>query len=320
MLVGGCVTLPKIEPAALIQNVTNAYASCASFEDHGTVCSKEIADGETNIARSVFQLQFLRNKAFKFTLNVDRKYGVGPYSLIYYWDGSNWSSYDSIETHYGLNPVHTNTDIAGSGAASTFGLIPPLPVLLKLSPGYFSEMRLFTYGRAQVSVERLKGKWVYHLRLENNLGEGSLLDDYWIRPMDWLVLKHRRHAVFVPSAGTTNVVTRETVHSPKKNSQITTNMFFFNPPAWSPPHITYSGGDGLTPKDAIMVHGVGNKDELLTFEIERLKAVYPGFHLGDITDASSEGKSYDKFAITASDGKHRVVYFLIPDFNDSKPH
>ena len=116
-----------MESSELIQRVTNAYGQCRSFDSTGLIRETLIQFGETNDFRVTYDVRFSRNRAFRIEVDVETKYGVGPYVFICHWDGTNWHKYNSLNLHNAKDPVETNVDVyglIGSGMALSFGLFP----------------------------------------------------------------------------------------------------------------------------------------------------------------------------------------------------
>src|SRR4030095_13737576 len=89
-----------------MKRMTAAYSQCQSYEEAGTIHDVEVESGETNVSH----VRFVRDRVFRLELHCERKHGIGPYSLVYYWDHGKWSEFNSINTHYQRNPVRQNTD------------------------------------------------------------------------------------------------------------------------------------------------------------------------------------------------------------------
>lgn len=219
-----------MDSARLIERMTSAYASCQSFEDSGVIREVEIDAGETNVTATSFRIQFLRGQAYRMQVDADRTHGVGPYSLVYHWNGRTWSSYDSIDLHYGLQPVRTNVSkysIIGSGVALSFGLFPSMPRLLHLEDGDFSGFRL--YDSAEVATDRLHGRPVYRLTLRWEFWGDHDTDEYWIAPDTFTILQRCEHEI-KNRGDRIDTLTRTSTHSPRLGALPRDARIEFSPP------------------------------------------------------------------------------------------
>ncbi|PYJ82846.1 MAG: hypothetical protein DME22_17260 [Verrucomicrobia bacterium] len=219
-----------MDSARLIERMTSAYPSCQSFEDSGTIREVEIEAGETNVTLTSFRIQFVRGQAYRMEIDADRTYGVGPYSLVYHWDGRGWSSYDSLNLYYGWQPVRTNVSkdsIIGSGVALSFGLFPDMPRLLHLEEGDFSGFR--RYDSAQLATDRLGGRPVYRLTLRWEFWGDDDTDEYWIAPDTFTVLQRREHSI-KNRGDRIDTLTRMSTHSPRLDTLPPDARIEFSPP------------------------------------------------------------------------------------------
>lgn len=310
----GCASLPPMESPRLIERMTNAYASCQSFDDTGSIRELRTELGDTIISEVSFRIQFSRGRAYRLELHSERKGGAGPYSLIYYWDGQTWSTYDSLDLHDALEPVHTNqTDSAvlGSGTALSYELVPGNLRLLHMKEGLFSGFRL--YDSAEVAVGRFHGRSVYRLTLHIAFGERDHdTHDYWIDPHTYMILRERAYSVTY-SEDRVDTTRRDTFHSPEPDALPEDRMIEFEPPAWSLPVISYSGSDGSSSQEAVIIKGVANEDAAIIAEIAWLRRKYPGFEWQGLTPMSHQGKHYDLMHCTTSAGENKTIYFDVSE-------
>jgi hypothetical protein len=298
--------------------MTNAYASCQTFEDSGLIHEVKIEFGETNTSAVNFHIQFVRGRAYRLELHSERKGGAGPYSLIYFWDGRTWSSYKSLHTYILADPVNTNeTDsgILGSGTAISYGLVPGNPRLLHLKEGVFSGFRL--YDSAEVKVDLLQGRPVYRLTLHLAIATDKDTDDYWIDPRTYMILQERLYSID-RSDDEVDTTRRETSHSPKVDALRRDQAIEFGAPAWTPPVISYSGGDGSSPEQAIIItiQGLTHMGAAIPAELKWSREKYPGVDWDDHSKVSKGGKRYDVMRFTLANGESKTVYFDVTGFSD----
>jgi hypothetical protein len=78
-------------------------------------------------------------------------------------------------------------------------------------------------------------------------------------------------------------------------------------------HLSYSGGDGSSLKQAIIIKGAKDEEAGIAAEKAWMEQRHPGFRKGKQSLLSSDGKNYDEIEITIGEG-HMVVYFDITDF------
>ncbi|MFN7139946.1 MAG: hypothetical protein ACK4UN_11470 [Limisphaerales bacterium] len=261
ILLAGCTTLPRLDPSVLIERIENTYANCQSFEDSGSLREIELEAGQTNIAQVTYEIQFVRDRVFRMELHVQRDHGVGPYSLIYYWDGHRWSTYDSIQLYYGWSPVRTNQDsVLGSGVALSSGVFPLMFRLLRVQEDDSSALRI--YDRGKVRVERLEGKPVYHLRLWLEAGPFYDLDDYWVDPQTYTILKWRQHRRR-NWGDHIEVTTRDALAAPQVNTLSPETVIQFEPPLPNRIRTEHRTGatDSLREKAHVMTSPIGQHDD-----------------------------------------------------------
>jgi len=309
----GCASLPPIESSRLIECMTNTYASCQSFEDSGSIREMEIKSGETNVTHVTYQIRFARGRAYRMELHAERTQGVGPYSLIYHWDGSRWSTYNSIDLYYGSKPVRTNDpddSVIGSGAALSFGLFPDTARLLHIKAGDFCGFQ--NYDRAEVSIGRLSGRSVYRLTLHFKLWGDYDTDEYLIEPQTYAILRTRELSVR-ERRGRFDITKRVALHSPKMNMIPEDVMIEFRPPAWTLPVVTYSDADGSSPRQAVVIKGVAGRQASPVAECTWLRQKYPGYLMNNWDELSADGKHYDLIRFTTADGQTKTVYFDITE-------
>jgi hypothetical protein len=239
----GCASLPRLDSAELMKRLTDAHSQCQSYEESGTIRDVEVEGGQTNLSHVHFNVQFVRDLVFRLELHCERKHGVGPYSLVYYWDRGKWSEFNSINTYYQWNPVKLNADedfLIGGGVALSFDLMPFIPRILCLSDhlcgfrgsdgGEFSINGIAETKRADVTVECLHLRSVYCLRLKSDVAMYRDEEDYWIDPNTYTILKRR--SIYTKDRGDhTDVTTRESSHHPKLDTIPKNKLIEFNPPA-----------------------------------------------------------------------------------------
>ena len=231
-----------MESTELIKRMTDTHSRCQSYEDVGTIAEVEIEGRETNTSRVRFRVQFVRSRAFRLELHSERQHGIGPYSLVYYWDGARWSVFNSINSHYGSNPVITNADdseVVGGGVALSYDLVPFTPRLLCLSEdfcgfrgadgGKFSINGIPQTKSAKVSIERLRLRQVYRLTLLRDVAMYHDVEDYWIDPHTYTIIK-RRSQYAKDRGNHTDFTTRESTHRPKLGTLTDGSLIEFSPP------------------------------------------------------------------------------------------
>lgn len=230
-----------------MKRMTDAYSHLQSLEDVGTIEEVEMIDhGKTDVSHVDFRIQFIRDRAFRLELHSENKKGVGPYSLIYYWDGNTWSLFDSINLYYGSNPVKTNADwadITGSGAAVSYDLMPSTPCLLCVTDHFcgfrglneevFAINGIPQTKLAKVTVVRLGTRHVYRLTLTRDVAIYHDIDEYWIDPQTYTIIKQRSRDS-QRREERTDITALETIHSPRRNSLSHDAVIAFNPPHFRP--------------------------------------------------------------------------------------
>jgi hypothetical protein len=303
-----------MDSSNLIEHITNVYANCRSFEDSGSLREVKIESGETNVSDVAFHMEFVRGHAYRLELHSETSYGIGPYSLIYYWDGRKWSSYDSIDLHDGDEPEHTNANeglLIGSGWALSHGLFPDNPRLLKIKE-YPPFAGFYPYNSATVAIDTFQDRPVYRLTLFLKiLGVGDATS-FWVDPHSYLILRERANlTIDTGDGGYKETTIRDTLHSPKLDSFATNKMIEFSPPAWTLPVIRYGGGNGSSPQEAVIIEGVSNEDAAFEAEIEWRGQHYPEFEFDDQDQINSNGKRYNLTQWTNSTGQTNTVYFEI---------
>ncbi len=78
--------------------------------------------------------------------------------------------------------------------------------------------------------------------------------------------------------------------------------------------LAYSGGDGSSYAQAIVIKGAKDEEAGVAAERAWLEQRYPGFDKGRQSLMSSDGKNFDLIEFTTASGEHRSVYFDISDF------
>jgi len=78
-------------------------------------------------------------------------------------------------------------------------------------------------------------------------------------------------------------------------------------------HLVYSGGDGSSYEQAVVIKGAKDEEAGVAAERAWLEQRYPGFQKGRQSLMSSGGKHYDLIEITTREG-HKSVYFDITEF------
>ena len=225
-----------------MKRMADTHSTCQSYEDVGTIEDVEIDAGGTNVSRIRFHVQFVRSRFFRLELHSERQHGIGPYALVYYWDGNKWSIFDSINSHYGTSPVITNADptkVIGGGVALSYDLMPFIPNLLCVSSGFcgfrglneevFSIDGVPQTKGAKVAIERFRLKQVYRLTLTRDIAIYHDVEDYWIDPQSYAVIK-RRSQYAKDRGNHTDLTTRETIHRPEFGTLSDSALIEFSPP------------------------------------------------------------------------------------------
>jgi len=111
---------------------------------------------------------------------------------------------------------------------------------------------------------------------------------------------------------------RETIHSAKLDVQPRDRAIEFGAPAWTPPVISYSGGDGSSPEQAIIItiQGLTHIDAAVSAEMEWSREKYPGRDWDDRSKVTKGGKRYDLMRFTLANGESKTVYFDVTGFSD----
>ena len=81
-----------------------------------------------------------------------------------------------------------------------------------------------------------------------------------------------------------------------------------------PAHLTYSGGDGSSYQQAVVIKGAEDEKAGIAAERAWLEQRYPGFQKGRQSLVHSGGRLYDLIEFTTADGQKKSVYFDITDF------
>ena len=76
---------------------------------------------------------------------------------------------------------------------------------------------------------------------------------------------------------------------------------------------SYSGGEGASHEQAVIIKGAKNEEVGVAAEYAWLRKRYPGYRTNSQSASSSDGKHYDMIEITTPEGIKRV-YFDITDF------
>jgi hypothetical protein len=204
-----------------------------------------VDDGETNVSRVSFHVLFIRNQAFQLSLDSRREHHAGPYSLIYHWDGTTWSTYNSLDILRARDPIETNVEsVVGSGIALSYDLVPFVPNLLCVTEGFrgfrgLAEGDLFMgetkqVRTAQAVADQLNGRAVYRLTLTRKVAGYDDLEHYWIDARSYAILKREsRHTAPQRYA---SLVVRKSVHAPRMNALAPNTPIVFKPPASPPMH------------------------------------------------------------------------------------
>ena len=162
--------------------------------------------------------------------------------MIYYWDGSRWTIFNSIELHYGRDSVNTNADeadIRGSGAALSYDLMPFTPQLLCLDD-HFCGFRGSDGGElaingvrqtkcATATIGHLGTKKVCRLTLTRDVNVYHDIENYWIDPQTFTIIKQRSYSA-QKAENHTDITTRQTLHRPKVSTLPQDAVIKFSPP------------------------------------------------------------------------------------------
>jgi hypothetical protein len=231
LVVGGCTSLPPVESSALIQRVKMAYTNCQTFADSGSVREVDTLLGMKS--RGHYSIEFIRGRCFRLELRTTRSVGIGNLSLIYFWDGRSWSSYDSAwleRKHDAVTTNLTHYDLIGPGIADTCGLFPDIELLLGvIDPGFYD------FTSATTTSGWLYGRRVYCLSLIRIDADGTFESkhEFWIDPQKYVILMDRYHHA-LKFGGDVNTTSRQTVHSPKLDSLPLDTLIDFRPPESRP--------------------------------------------------------------------------------------
>ena len=78
--------------------------------------------------------------------------------------------------------------------------------------------------------------------------------------------------------------------------------------------LTYSGGDGSSIEQAVVIRGVRNTEAGLAAETAWMRQRYPGANktMQELADVGR--KNYDVIGFTTAEGQTKSVYFDITDF------
>ena len=77
---------------------------------------------------------------------------------------------------------------------------------------------------------------------------------------------------------------------------------------------TYTGGDGSTIDQAVVIKGATDEETGVKAEYTWLRQKYPGYHRGGQSLMGKQGRHYDKIEFTTVDGHSLSTYFDITDF------
>jgi hypothetical protein len=240
-LLAGCASLPPLDSSELMTRMAEAHAGMRSFEDRGTVHDVEVDGGETNVSRISFHVIFVRDNVFQVSLRSERQHHAGSYSMIFHWDGKKWSQYNSLSLQHGFNPVETSEDgsgVIGSGIALSYGLMPFTARLLGINEDFrgfhgLDKGQLFIGNdpqvkTAQAAIDRLHDRPVYRLTLRATVAGFDDLENYWIDPRSYAILK--REDRYIKPPGLFSPVIRKSLHSPRINTLPEDTIVPFKPP------------------------------------------------------------------------------------------
>jgi len=211
--------------------MADAHARVQSFEDRGTIHDIEVDDGETNVSLVNFHVRFIRDQVFQLTIESQRFHHAGPYLVVYNWNGNHWSEYNSLNWLSDRDAAETDADedtVAGSGLAISYGLMPLTARLLcvvepfrgfhGLDGGTMSIGESQQVKTAQATTDRLNGRSVYRLTLDRKVAGFHDLENYWIDPHTYTILKREcRHIKPAEVFGYGNLIVRSSIHAPKIN-------------------------------------------------------------------------------------------------------
>lgn len=109
-----------------------------------------------------------------------------------------------------------------------------------------------------------------------------------------------------PTTGVQPTVPEGAVHPPAPLSYSTS---LTPPPASMPDGVSYAGGDGSTPRTAVIVNGVTTARASTRAEYAWLRNRHPGFKRRDLKLVRANGRYYDAIGFDTAGGESRTVYF-----------
>ena len=182
-----------------------------------------------NVSHAAYSIQFIRGRLFRMELHAKQSLGVSYYSLVYYWDGKTWSSYNSLELQRNADPVTRNMtadDLIGPGVALTYGLFPDTSLLLGVKDAGF-----YDFNNANTTSGWFHGRRVYRLTLTRVNPDGTFdsTHGFWIDPKRYVILKDRYHDA-LRLQDHIDTTSRQTTHSPEMNTLAPDAVIEFRPP------------------------------------------------------------------------------------------
>ena len=81
-----------------------------------------------------------------------------------------------------------------------------------------------------------------------------------------------------------------------------------------PGPLTYTGGDGSSVNQAVVIQGATDEQTGVAAEYAWLRQKYPGYRRGGQSLMGQQGRHYDKIEFKTADGQNMRAYFDITDF------
>lgn len=81
-----------------------------------------------------------------------------------------------------------------------------------------------------------------------------------------------------------------------------------------PPEVKFSGGDGSSIEQAIMVEGAQNEMVGVSSERQWLRTHFANMNLGTQSLLRKNGRAYDRFDLSSASGEKKTIFFDITGY------